>query len=352
LIEVDLKAEARRLGFGLCGIAAAGPADGFERFLGWLDNGHHGTMGYLREQADARQHPESILPAVRSVVMVGLDDTVPAADAPVPALPRAVGTNAAKVARFAVGRDYHQAIWRRLDGLQAWLENAVPRSRTRGVADSAPLLERDFARRAGLGWLAKNTMLINKARGSYILLGAVLTDAKLTPDAPHAGSHCGTCTACLDACPTNAFVGPGVLDARRCISYLNIEVKGPIPSEFRESVGDWLYGCDICQDVCPWNRKRRTETTAIDAREVLGMDASEFKRVFGASTMARVHRAGLARNAAIVLGNVGDASALPALRRALEDADEGVRDAAAWAIGQIAVRQDSDPDAEQSASET
>jgi epoxyqueuosine reductase len=335
MVEVALKNEARRIGFGLCGIAAAGPADGFDRYTGWLADGYHGAMGYLREQAEARRHPESILPAVRSVVMVGLDDTAPAADAPGLALPAAAGENAGKIARFAVGRDYHQAIWRRLDKLQTWIERVVPGSRTRGVADSAPLLERDFARRAGLGWIAKNTMLINKERGSYILLGAVLTDAALSPDVPHDAAHCGTCTACLDACPTDAFVGPGVLDARRCISYLNIEVKGPSPAELRESVGDWLYGCDVCQDVCPWNRKRRTQTVAVDARQILGMDASDFKRVFGATTMARVHRAGLARNAAIVLGNVGDRSALPALQRALDDADEGVRAAAAWAIARV-----------------
>lgn len=335
MVEVSLKDEARRLGFSLCGIAVAGPADGFDRFVGWLDDGFHGEMGYLREQAEARRHPESILPSVRSVVMVGLDDTVPAADTPVPALPRSVDMNAGKIARFAVGRDYHLAIWRRLDGLQAWLENALPGSRTRGVADSAPLLERDFARRAGLGWVAKNTMLINKVRGSYIMLGAMLTDAELTPDEPHTAAHCGTCTACLDACPTDAFVSPGVLDARRCISYLNIEVKGPIPSQLREGVGEWLYGCDVCQDVCPWNRKRRTDTLAVDSRQVLGMDAAEFKRVFGATTMTRVHRAGLARNAAIVLGNSGDESALPALRRALEDPDASVREAAAWAIARV-----------------
>src|SRR5262249_9604170 len=150
-----------------------------------------------------------------------------------------------------------------------------------GVADTAPLLERDFARRAGLGWVAKNTMLINKHRGSYLMLGAVLTDAKLQPDNSHVASHCGTCTACLDACPTDAFPSPGVLDARRCISYLNIELKGHFSDKQKSMVGDWLYGCDICQDVCPWNRKAVETTQTIDARSLLKLDQAEFKRQFG-----------------------------------------------------------------------
>src|SRR5205085_8554555 len=153
-----------------------------------------------------------------------------------------------KVARYARGPDYHDMLRDRLNRLLLWVREQAPGCRGRGVVDTAPLLERDFARRAGLGWIGKNTMLINKHRGSFILLGAILTDAGLKPDPAHTASHCGTCTACLEACPTDAFPAPGVLDARKCISYLNIEVKGPIPDEHRVGIGDWLYGCDICQD--------------------------------------------------------------------------------------------------------
>ena len=334
-LESRLKGHARELGFCLVGIAQAVEADHFDDFQAWLDAGNHGAMAYMADQGLARRHPESILTAVRSVIVVGLDDTVPRADDPVQHWPECDGPNTAKVARFALGRDYHQAIWRRLDRLQTWLQQESPGIRTRGVADTAPLLERDFARRAGLGWVGKNTMLINKHRGSYIMLGAVLTDVELRPDDPHKADHCGTCTACLTACPTDAFPAPGVLDARKCISYLNIEVKGSHAAEQREMIGVWLYGCDICQDVCPWNRKSVTETTTVDARELLTATNAEFKDRFRNTVVDRIHRRGLARNAAIVLGNVGDEDALPALRAALADDDADVRSAAAWAIEQV-----------------
>jgi epoxyqueuosine reductase len=204
--------------------------------------------------------------------------------------------------------------------------------------DTAPLLERDFARRAGLGWIGKNTMLINKHRGSYFFLGALLLNLELTPDNPHTGFHCGTCTACLDACPTDAFPAPGVLDARRCISYLTIEHRGSMPEDLRSGVGGWLFGCDICQEVCPWNRRDETQPETVDAVEILGLSDAEFRVRFGGSALERTRRRGLVRNAAIVLGNIGDAAALPALRRASADEDEIVREAAAWAIEQIETR--------------
>ncbi len=186
-----------------------------------------------------------------------------------------------------------------------------------------PLLERDFARRAGLGWVGKNTMLINTRRGSFFFLGALLTDLELAPDAPASGPHCGTCTACLDACPTNAFPEPHVLDATKCISYLTIELHTAIPLELREPMGNWLYGCDVCQDVCPWNRKREGEVAFphdpelawLDPAELLGLDANAFRTRFKKTSLFRNRRAGLLRNAAIVLGNVGDERALPALER-------------------------------------
>jgi epoxyqueuosine reductase len=244
-------------------------------------------------------------------------------------------SSSAKIARYARGPDYHDIIRDRLKRLLAWLREQEPGCRGRGVVDTAPLLERDFARRAGLGWVGKNTMLINKHRGSYFFLGALLTDLALRPDPPHAASHCGTCTACLDACPTQAFAGPGWLDARRCISYLTIELRGSVPGDLRPGVGDWLFGCDVCQQVCPWNRRDDTEPTAVDPAELLGLSEEGFRARFSGTALTRAGRAGLLRNAALVLGNVGDERSLPALERAAADPDPLIRDAAAWAMGQI-----------------
>ena len=213
------------------------------------------------------------------------------------------------------------------------------------MVDTAPLLERDFARAAGLGWFGKNTMLINKRQGSWLFLAGLLTDVELEPDAPHETSHCGTCTRCLEACPTQAFPEPYVLDARKCIAYLTIELDGPIPAALREGVGEWLFGCDICQDVCPWNKKSpvkndaafrpRADLNPADLISLLDLDEEAFARQFGPTALARPGRAGVLRNAAIVLGNQRDERAVPALCRSLGDADPVVRGAAAWALGQI-----------------
>jgi epoxyqueuosine reductase len=211
------------------------------------------------------------------------------------------------------------------------------------VADTAPLLERDFARRAGLGWIGKNTMLLNKEQGSFFLLGALLTTADLIPDPPTEVGHCGTCTACLDACPTAAFVEPGVLDARRCISYLTIELKTAVPHELRPQIGDWLFGCDVCQDVCPWNHRpnpspglpARPDLSAIDPVELLALAPNELRQRFKDTALRRANWRGMLRNAAIVLGNRGDPAALPALRQAQKWDDEVVREACDWAIQRI-----------------
>jgi epoxyqueuosine reductase len=210
------------------------------------------------------------------------------------------------------------------------------------------LLERDFARRAGLGWFGKNTMLLNKHQGSYFFLGALLTDLELRPDAPHTADHCGTCTACLDACPTGAFAGPGLLDSRRCISYLTIEHRGEVSPDLRAGLGDWVFGCDVCQEVCPWNRKAplgaepslqpRPDLERLDLVELLGLPEEEFRHRFRKTALWRTRRRGLLRNAALVLGNTGGPDVLPALRRALEDAEPLVREAARWAIDTIEQR--------------
>ncbi len=335
-LEARIKQQARALGFELVGIAAATPADGFDRLRDWLDRGFAGEMGYMHRHAEARRHPSSILPEVKSVVMLGRNYN-PGAEVQNP------GTG--RIARYARGADYHHGLRQRMNQLLAWIREVVPGCHGRGVVDTAPLLERDFARRAGLGWFGKNTMLLNKRLGSYFFLGALLLDLSLQPDPAHETSHCGTCTACLDACPTQAFTGPGMLDARRCISYLTIELKGAIPPDLRTGLGDWVFGCDVCQEVCPWNRKAppgsepafqpRPELEAIDLVELLGLSEEEFRRRFRGTALTRPKRRGLLRNAAIVLGNRGDPAALPALRQALADPEPLVREAAQWAMERI-----------------
>jgi epoxyqueuosine reductase len=375
-LELRIKEQAHDLGFELVGIAPATPADGFDRMREWLDQGHAGEMDYMYRQAEARRHPSSILPEVRSVVMVGMNYKPVASGQWLVASSRVAsgqwpvaGSEIAdqqcdrrndnssslatshrplatsKVARYARGEDYHHVLWEKLNRLKEWIQGEVPGCQGRGVVDTAPLLERDFARRAGLGWFGKNTMLLNKHLGSYIFLGALLLDLELAEDRPHEASHCGTCTACLDACPTKAFVEPGILDSRRCISYLTIELRGPIPEDLREPMGDWLFGCDVCQEVCPWNRKSppglepalhaREYLTQIDLQELLTLSEDQFRQRFRGTALMRARRQGLLRNAAIVLGNQGDPSALPALRQSLADPDPVVREAAQWAIDRI-----------------
>jgi epoxyqueuosine reductase len=269
----------------------------------------------------------------------------PESGSPLPLQGRGVGGEGfrASVAKYAQAPDYHQFLWDRLNALAAWLDAAVPGTRSHGVTDTAPLLERDFARRAGLGWVGKNTMLLDKQHGSFFVLGAFLTTLELEPDPPTEVGHCGTCTACLDACPTDAFPEPGVLDARRCISYLTIELKTAIPEDLRPGVGDWLFGCDVCQDVCPWNHRpnpspglpHNPDLAAIDPAELLALAPEELRRRFKGTALRRANWRGLLRNAAIVLGNRGDPAALPALRAALTWEDEVVREACAWAIHRI-----------------
>lgn len=331
-----VREEARRIGFNLVGIAPAVSPTSIAQFREWVEQGFDGEMHYIKRRLEAYEHPQHVLPPVRSVVVVAAsyfnEDAAP--------------TNY-RIAKYAQGcGDYHSVLKQRLQLLADFLHRRQPRCRTRPVVDTAPLLERDFARLAGLGWFGKNTMLINKRMGSFFFLGALLTDLDLVPDLPHETSHCGTCTRCLDACPTQAFVGPYVLDARRCISYLTIELRDqPVPEDLRPGVGDWVFGCDVCQSVCPWNRHSAPTTFAEfrsqsaerprDVAELLGLTNAAFADHLAATPMERAGRRGLVRNAAVAAGNSGDQQLLDPLRKLLNDDDALVRDAARWAVARL-----------------
>jgi epoxyqueuosine reductase len=335
-----IKEHAHSLGFELAGIAPAGDADGFAHLQEWLAQGFAGEMAYLSRHAEAHRHPDSILPNVRSVVMVGI--SYKSRESGVRNQESGI---VGRISSYAGGLDYHDVLRDKLNALLEWIRQEVPGTRGRAVIDTAPLLERDFARRAGLGWFGKNTMLLHKKLGSYFFLGALLLDLDVPADVSFQTSHCGSCTRCLDACPTDAFVGPYQLDARRCISYLTIELRGPIPEELRPGMGDWIFGCDVCQEVCPWNHKApvgreaalqpNTTGLQVDLLELMRLSEEEFRQRFRDTPLWRTKRAGLLRNAAIALGNLGDERALPALEQSLDDAEPLIREAAAWALARI-----------------
>jgi epoxyqueuosine reductase len=337
-VTKEIKAEAHRLGFDLVGIAPAVSPGGFSALTEWLAQGYAGEMQYLPNREAAYEHPRHVLEGVKSLIVLGTNYNTQS--------PPDIHPGEARVSRYAWGSaDYHEPLRERLKQLGDFLHELKPGCRTRGVVDTAPLLERDFARLAGLGWFGKNTMLINKRAGSWLFLSALLTDLELAYDEPHETAHCGTCTRCLDACPTEAFPAPYILDARRCISYLTIELREPIPMDLREGMGEWLFGCDICQDVCPWNGKApKTKEPAFqpqpdlapaDALEILQLDEDAFQERFGNTPLARPKRAGLLRNAAIVVGNTKPEGAVPILIRLLDDVEPLIRGAAAWALGRF-----------------
>jgi epoxyqueuosine reductase len=340
-ITGDLKAEAQRLGFDLCGVCpAVVPPGAIDHFRQWLAAGYAGEMHYLADRAEAYADVGRVLDGAQSIVMLAMNYRTHE--------PAVTPSGHGKVSRYAWGSDYHVLIRARLGTLADWLKRASPGAKVRGVVDTAPLLEREFAQLAGLGWIGKNTLLLNKQTGSWFFLAALLTDVELEIDAAHATDHCGTCRACLDACPTGAFVDAYVLDARRCISYLTIELRNAIPRELREGVGEWLFGCDVCQDVCPWNHRApvsdergfaaRAGTNPIELAPLFEMDDAAFRRRFRDTPLWRAKRRGLLRNAAIVLGNRLVENTLPALAHGLNDDEALVRGACAWALGRFESR--------------
>jgi epoxyqueuosine reductase len=331
-LTAAVKSRALELGFDRVAVGPAGPAEHAGRFDAWLEAGYAAGMDYLARTRVERGDPERLLPGCRAVVTVALAYG-----------PRDDDPSWQGVSRYARGRDYHDVMRPGLAALVDYLRQAGGADVTsRAAVDTSAVLERDLAARAGLGWIGKNTNLIAVGAGSYFFIGTVLTTAALVPDGP-AAEHCGTCTACLDACPTQAFVGPWVLDARRCLAYLTIEHRGDVADEWKPAMRDWLFGCDVCQEVCPWNRKAPTArepaltpTQALPSLAALvAMDDAAFRARFRGSALSRAKRAGIARNAVLMLGNRGERDAEPVLRRALDDPDEGVRAAAAWALGRL-----------------
>ena len=342
-IEPRIKACAYGLGFDLAGITTLGMAGTAARFQEWVAAGMAGEMQYLERGAEARLDTRRPYAGARSAVVVALDYGGREPSGP--------------VARYARGDDYHDVMVDRLRALHARVRELAGHDvRGKAYVDTRPILERDLARQAGLGWFGKNTMLINPRQGSFFFLGALVLELELAPDAPFEDDRCGSCTRCLDACPTGAFVEARVLDARRCISYLTIELRGEIPVDLRESMGELLYGCDICQDVCPWNRKfakdlpatspftARAALDGSDAREtartLLAMSQDDFSAQFKGSPMKRAKLRGLKRNAAVVLGNIANPGDADVLERALADPEPLVREHSAWALRQLRSRLD------------
>ena len=362
-----VKDQARAFGFSDVGVARPNPTEHAAFYEGWIAAGHHGSMAYLgREDSRARRYDltETLRP-LRSVVVVAHDywDEPPdppsaSGDHAMPnasgdqAMPNATGDHAI-IARYARGSDYHDVIKPRLMRLLEWIRGEVGQEVAgRAYTDTGPILERDLAQRAGLGWFGRNTMLINPKRGSYFLLGVLLLDVELVPDEPFAADHCGTCTSCLTNCPTGALLGRDangapVIDARRCISYLTIENRGPIPRELRGAMGARVFGCDICQEVCPWNERfaggRDPDPTYAPTHEpeqlalerLMAMDKPAWQQFSRRSPLRRPKRAGFLRNVAVALGNRGKITAMPVLTAALADPEPLVRGHAAWALGRL-----------------
>jgi len=338
-----IKRRAKELGFELVGIAPAKPPAHGEFYMDWLSRGFAGAMAYLWRPDAVRRRldPTEALPGARAIVVVAMNylngNEGPAADPSRPV-----------IARYARGTDYHAVFEEKLEALAKSLGEIVGgQPSVLCYVDYGPVLERDHAQRAGLGWIGKNTLLINSDIGSYVFLGEILTDAPLDFDEPFVPDHCGTCERCIDACPTGAIVGPREVDSRLCISYLTIELRGPIPRQLRPLIGNRVFGCDICQEVCPWNNEApmTTEERFLPRVDIVGpklvqlmdVDEDEFSKRYGDTPMSRGKRRGLLRNVAVALGNWGDPVALPALERGLNDDDELVRGHSAWSLGRLGI---------------
>lgn len=336
-----IRQRARELGFDACRFTSAAPPAGAEQFRGWLAEKNFGEMQWLERNADKRTEPQRVLPGARSVIALAASyhlETPDTGDEPVPIPATPV------VARYARFNDYHDVLGDRLKDLTAFVNTGGADVRSLWYVDTGPVLERDLAQRAGLGFTGKHTNLISRTLGNWIFLAEILTTLDLEPDEPE-HNHCGKCTRCISACPTSAITAPFKLDARKCISYLTIELKGPIPVEFRRAIGGRIYGCDDCLAACPWNRfaregnlmkpHARKELQQPDLVELLSLNDAQFKSRFAGSPILRTKRRGFLRNVCVALGNLGDESALPSLEKASHDHEPLIVEHARWAIEEI-----------------
>jgi len=321
---------ARGLGIDAIGVAPVDPALRREYYLAWIADGRHGDMKWMERNNDRRLHPSRVLPEARSIICAGLNYYQPDPD------------GRGKIAKYALGLDYHDVLLGKLADLCDWIRDHGGDAKP--YVDTGPVLEKPLAVQAGLGWQAKNTMLVNSAAGNWLFLGEIFTTLNLPANEP-VSDHCGTCSACITACPTDAITAPYKIDARRCIAYLTIEHKGAIPVEFRTLIGDRLFGCDDCLDVCPWNRwAQTTRETALNAkphpdlREMLGWDDEDFRTHFRNTPVHRLKLSRWLRNICVVLGNIGEQADLPALRKTAARGDPLVAEHADWAIDRIEER--------------
>ncbi|MGE5064761.1 MAG: tRNA epoxyqueuosine(34) reductase QueG [Myxococcales bacterium] len=341
-LEEAIRTKAAELGFAACGFTRADAADGAGLELRrWLEAGHHGTMEWMEDRAHHRVSPLALWPEARSAIALGMS-YAPATDP----LALAERPDLARISVYAQGGDYHKTVKKALKALAHFIVDEVP-SELKVFVDTAPVMEKPLAQAAGIGWQGKHTNLVSREHGSWLFLGVILTSLDLEPDAPaDHGQHCGSCTRCLEACPTQAFVGPHRIDARRCISYLTIEHDGAIPEEFRSAMGNRIYGCDDCLAVCPWNRFAdaaaanraflpRAELAAPRLADLLALDDMSFREMFAGSPIKRIGLKRMIRNCLIAAGNSGDAALADSIRPHLDDPDPVIAESAQWALVQL-----------------
>ena len=349
-MNAALRQRAAELGFDDCRFTTATPPASAEKFQGWLAGKQNGEMAWLERNAEKRIEPQKVLAEAKSVIALAVSYAQSDEQQPAAACNSSLITHNSRfhgtVARYAQFKDYHDIIGEKLKALAAFVnELGGGQATSLWYVDTGPILERDLAQRAGIGFVGKHTNLISRKLGNWIFLAEILTTLELPPDAPEK-NHCGKCSRCLAACPTNAITAPFELDARKCISYLTIELKGAIPIEFRKAIGNRIYGCDDCLAACPWNKfaragnlmkpHARTDLAAPDLMELLQLDDAGFKARFAGTPMLRTKRRGLLRNVCVALGNVGDTTALPALEKAAHDKEPLIVEHARWALAEIA----------------
>jgi epoxyqueuosine reductase len=347
-VKPEVQQRARELGFDDCRVAGAAPPVTGSHLQHWLAQGRHGEMAYLERNAHKRVDPQKILAGARSIISLAVTYAVDKPQSSTPHSALRIPNSKGLVARYARFTDYHKIIGDKLQSLTAFVDELGGEgTRSLWYVDTGPLLERDLAQRSGLGFVGKHTNLISRRLGNWIFLSEIITTAALVPDEPEK-NRCGSCTRCLAACPTAAITAPFQLDARRCISYLTIELKGSIPLDLRAAIGNRIYGCDDCLAVCPWNRfaqqgammaaHARTDLATPDLLELLALDEPAFKRRFHGTPILRTKRRGLLRNVCVALGNIADTSALPGLARAGRDPEPLIAEHARWATEQIIAR--------------